>query len=204
MATNTRRLRPSSSTLVAVGMAVGAAAFAWLGLRPDSGGPTQESAIVTAAGDARPAPAQSVAGISQGGLPTRIVVPSAQIDVAVQEVGVRVEGGRASWETAWRAAGHHLDSAMPGQPGNMVITGHVSVSDHSNLAVFSSLDRVEAGDVVEVHSGDQVFSYNVSKVLVVPPSAVKLLRSDSSATVTLVTCTSDLKNRLVVVGTLAS
>jgi len=33
---------------------------------------------------------------------------------------------------------------------------------------------------------------------------VKLLRSDQMATVTLITCTRDLKSRLVVVGTLIS
>jgi sortase (surface protein transpeptidase) len=40
--------------------------------------------------------------------------------------------------------------------------------------------------------------------MVVPPDAVHLLRSDSGAAVTLITCTRDLRNRLVVVGTLAT
>jgi len=132
------------------------------------------------------------------------VIPAANIDATVQEVGVTLRDGKPAWETAWRAAGHHLDSALPGQLGNMVITGHVSVADRGNLAVFSQLDEVATGDVVEVYSGDDRFLYTVNKVLVVPPSAVKLLRSDSTATVTLVTCTKDLKNRLVVVGTLTT
>jgi sortase A len=175
-----------------------------MGTRPDASPATGDAAIVTSAGDVRPRPQAAVAGVSLGGLPTRIVVPAANVDVPVQEVGVTFENGKAVWETAWRAAGHHLDSAMPGQPGNVVITGHVSVADRSNLAVFSALDRVAEGDLVEVHSGDQVYRYAVNKVLTVPPSAVKLLRSDSTATVTLVTCTRDLKNRLVVIGTLVS
>jgi LPXTG-site transpeptidase (sortase) family protein len=86
----------------------------------------------------------------------------------------------------------------------MVITGHVSVADRGNLAVFHNLEDVAEGDLVEVYSGDQVYSYRVSKVMVVSPTAVKLLRSDLDSTVTLITCTKDLKNRLVVVGTLAS
>ena len=159
---------------------------------------------MTSAATQRPGLEAAVAGVSMGGLPTRIVVPAAGVDVAVSEVGVSVENGKAAYETAWRAAGHHLDSALPGQLGNMVITGHVSVADSRNLAVFSRLDDVKAGDIVQVYSGDTAFRYQVSKVMVVPPSAVKLLRSDSTATVTLVTCTKDLKHRLVVVGTLTA
>jgi LPXTG-site transpeptidase (sortase) family protein len=194
--------KPSTSTIVAVGLVLGAAAFAWFGMRvPATEAP--DAPVVTSAGDARPKPEAAVAGLSTGGLPTRVVVPSAGVDTPVQEVGVTVQDGKATWETAWRAAGHHLDSAMPGQQGNMVLTGHVSVADRENLAVFSGLEQVAEGDVVEVYSGDQAYRYNVTKVLVVPPTMVKLLRSTSGATVTLVTCTKDLKNRLVVVGTLA-
>ncbi len=202
-APNSRKL--SGSTLLAAAFVLSAGAFAWFGMT--GGGesdPTQPAAIVTAAGDTRPPRGEAVAGVSYGGLPTRIVVPSAGVDTAISEVGIAQENGKAVYETAWRSAGHHLDSALPGQLGNMVITGHVSVADRGNLAVFSELDSVQAGDVVEVYSGDQAFRYTISKVLVVPPSAVKLLRSDSSSTLTLVTCTRDLKNRLIVVGTLTA
>lgn len=180
-----------------------AAAISWFGIIGGGAAAPAPAALVTAAGTSRVAAPETYAAVSSGGLPTRIVVSTAGVDAPIAEVGVVIENGRAAWETAWKAAGHHLDSAMPGQPGNMVITGHVSVADQDNLAVFRNLDRVAEGDIVEVFSGDQRFSYNVSKVLVVPPSAVKLLRSDSAATVTLVTCTHDLKNRLVVIGTLS-
>lgn len=194
--------RLSSSTLLAGGFVLAAAAIAWFGLA-GGGSTVQPPALVTAAGDLRPEPkAATYPAVSTGGLPTRIVVPAAGVDAPVAEVGVAIRDGKAVWETAWKAAGHHIDSAMPGQPGNMVITGHVSVADRENLAVFQKLDAVSEGDVVEVFSGEQRYAYRVSKVLVVPPSAVKLLRSDSTATVTLVTCTRDLKNRLVVIGTL--
>jgi sortase A len=141
--------------------------------------------------------------LSQGNLPTRLVIPSAGVDTPIVEVGVsRDEAGHASWETAWRAAGHHLDSARPGQPGNMVITGHVSVADRSNVAVFKSLESVKAGDVVEVSSGDTVYHYRVSAVSVAPANAVSVLKSGHQSTLTLITCTRDLKYRVVVTGTL--
>ena len=82
------------------------------------------------------------------------------------------------------------------------VTLNTNATDRNNLAVFSQLDNVGKGDIVEVYSGDKLYRYNVSSVRVVQPDAVKLLRSDSAATVTLITCTADLKHRLVVVGTL--
>lgn len=199
--TSLRRLTPS--TLVSGMFVLAAAAITWFGITggsepvADSDGP-----IVTVAGDERPTPASAVAGVSLGGLPTRVVIPSAGVDTQVSEVGVTFRDGRAVWETAWRSAGHHIDSAMPGQPGNMVITGHVSVADSSNVAVFRHLADVGEGDIVEVYSGEKLYRYSVSKVIIVPPSAVKLLRSNMESTLTLVTCTPDLKNRLLVVGTL--
>ncbi len=185
----------------AIAFVFAAGAFTWFGV---FGGNTPEPTpeLVTIASVEAPPPESGVRRVSTGSLPTRIVVARAAVDAPIAEVGVVVVDGEARWETAWRAAGHHIDSALPGQLGNMVITGHVSVSDRKNLAVFSQLNQVVAGDVVEVYAGDEVFRYNVEKVVVVPPSAVKLLRSGSGSTVTLVTCTRDLKNRLVVVATL--
>jgi LPXTG-site transpeptidase (sortase) family protein len=84
----------------------------------------------------------------------------------------------------------------------MVISGHVSVADRANLAVFKHLDRVTEGDVVKVYSGDDLYRYTVLKVLVVAPDETRLLRSTAGSTVTLITCTKDLKDRLVVIGTL--
>lgn len=162
--------------------------------------PTSEPATMVAERPAAtPAPGVRAA---DGELPTRIVIPSAGIDAAVAEVGVTTANGQAAWETAWRAAGHHLDSALPGQPGNVVITGHVSVADRSNLAVFKTLDKVQPGDVVEVVSGDTTYRYQVQKVAVVAPTATNVLRSGHAATITLITCTHDLAHRLVVTGTL--
>ncbi len=189
------------STLIATGMVLAAGAIAWFG----GEGQTPPSPAETATLPGRTAPAAApavVRAVSNGGLPTRIVVPSAGIDAPVVEVGVVLEGGVARWETAWQAAGHHLDSAMPGQPGNVVISGHVSVADRRNLAVFATLNRVTPGDAVVVYAGARGYRYIVESITVVEPDAVEVLRSDARATVTLVTCTPDLRHRLVVTGRL--
>lgn len=196
-----KRIR--SASLAALFVA-GVGAIAWFGTAgPGNPGPPRSSQTQTIAA-AQPGvlAEEATRRVSQGGLPTRIVIGRAGIDTSIAEVGVIEVDGRPAWETAWRAAGHHLDSALPGQPGNMVISGHVSVADRSNVAVFRTLDTLIVGDVIEVYSGDTVFKYAVSRVSVVPPATVRLLRSDQDSLVTLVTCTRDLKNRLVVVGKL--
>jgi sortase A len=191
----------SRTAAVAIAAVLVAGAVAWFSTSgpssPPPAGPTETLAAAAPFAEAAP-----FAPISMGGLPTRIAVPGLGIDAPITEVGVVMQDGRPQWETAWRAAGHHLDSALPGQPGNMVITGHVSVADRANLAVFSKLDKLAPGDIVEVYSGDQLYRYAVSKISVVAPTAVKVLRSGEGSTVTLITCTKDLKRRLVVVGTL--
>lgn len=201
--TKSRPWYQSGSTWVAAAFVVAAAAIAWHGA---GGSPhtAPQGPSLTVVGTPQQASARPVSDpLSIGGLPTRVVVQSAGIDTAIVEVGVIDDNGRPAWETAWHAAGHHLDSALPGQPGNLVLTGHVSVADRRNQPVFSKLDSVHAGDIVDVYSGDNVYHYRVDRVSVVAPDTIRVLRSDQASTVTLITCTRDLKNRLVVTGTLA-
>ena len=199
-----RRHHITPSTIVAVVMVAAAGAVSWFGIRENSDAHIPAVPIVISAAAPAPdaAPPTYPLLANEGGLPTRVIVPVAGIDTSISEVGTVDQEGQRRWQTAWRAAGHHMDSARPGQPGNMVLTGHVSVADRGNIAVFKSLDKVRTGDVIEVQSGERVYRNIVGRVMVVEASNVGLLRSDHSATVTLITCTNDLKRRLVVVGTL--
>lgn len=200
--TRTRGLLSASNVMTAA--LVGAAGLvAWFGsttVRESvTGGhePAPAAETVTIPGEPDSVPV--VLGRSaEGLLPTRVVVPAAGVDQAVTEVGVVVKDGKPAWETAWKSVGHLLSSARPGQPGNMVLTGHVSVADAGNVAAFQSLDRVAVGDVVEVYAGTTKYSYRVTNVQVVAPTQTKVLRSDHQTLVTLITCTPDLKQRLVV------
>jgi LPXTG-site transpeptidase (sortase) family protein len=194
----------SRSNVLFVGMVAAAGAIAWYGVSSQPliphAQPTSNDTL-TLAGEAA-APSLPPGRAAEGRLPTRITIPSAGIDFAVSEVGVIADGERPVWETAWRSVGHHLNSALPGQPGNMVLTGHVSVADASNVAVFADLDGVVEGDIVEVYAGEQVYHYRVTSVRVVEADETRVLRSDHRALVTLITCTPDLKHRLVVTGQL--
>ena len=194
----------SSATWFAAFMVAAAGGAAWYSSARNTTQPPSGPSTTMAATAPHGSPAATaVAGhLDIGGLPTRVVVADAGIDASIDEVGVIDDGGTPAYEVSWHAAGHMLNTALPGQPGNMVLTGHVSVADPHNLAVFSKLDKVAKGDSVDVYSGTQVYHYKVSEVMVVAPDAVNVLRSRHGSTITLITCTHDLKARLVVVGTL--
>lgn len=194
----------SSATWFAAFMVAAAGGAAWYSSARNTTQPPSGPATTMAATAPHGSPTlAAVTGhLDIGGLPTRVVVADAGIDASIDEVGVVDDGGTPAYEVSWHAAGHMLDTALPGQPGNMVLTGHVSVADPHNLAVFSKLDKVAKGDTVDVYSGTQVYHYKVSEITVVAPDAVNVLRSQHGSTITLITCTHDLKDRLVVVGTL--
>ena len=76
-----------------------------------------------------PAPSLPVIAAPPGTKPpTRLLIPSLALEVPVVEVSwdAVLEGGawKAVWQTATSAAGHHRNSANPGEAGNVVISGH--------------------------------------------------------------------------------
>ncbi len=204
MAATKKAAKESSrrSTVIATLFVAAAGAIAWYGYHPSqpagAEGPDHGQAVTLAAQDTPPVPAVR----SATGLPTRVRIESAGIDASIAEVGVVEEADGPQWQTAWRSAGHHIDSSQPGNPGNVVLTGHVSVANPANLAVFANLDLVSVGDIVDVYSGDILHQYRVEDVEVVSPDNVNVLGNDHRSLVTLITCTHDLQNRLVVVGEL--
>lgn len=203
-AAGNRGKRAAGSWLLSGALVALAGAIAWHSTGASAIDHPDPSETETLAAASEPAVEQApVVRARVGALPTRLVVPSVGIDVPVREVGAfRTDSGVLTWETAWDAAGHHLDSARPGQPGNVVLSGHVSVANAADLAVFATLDRVVEGDTIEVHAGDIVYRYVVTEVLLVDPDDVDVLSSDHRARITLITCTPDLKGRLVVRGEL--
>ncbi len=133
---------------------------------------------------------------------TRIVVPSVGIDATVRPVGLVFRGGRLEYDVPRVEAGQYTGTARPGDPGNVVIGGHVA--QRGTHGVFEALPKVAAGDVVEVYRGDQVFRYFITEIRVVAADATDVMGHTQEATLTLITCFPDdnYRERLVVVGRL--
>jgi LPXTG-site transpeptidase (sortase) family protein len=131
--------------------------------------------------------------------PDRLVIPSIGLDARVVPIGVHVDrAGNLAWETAAFAVGHHADSALPGAPGNVVLSGHISSPNEGD--VFRQLPKVKLEDGVVVLSAQQPFLYRVYEIQVLPPDAVQVLEPTSASVVTLITCVPDgvYTHRLVI------
>lgn len=80
--------------------------------------------------EASPAAAQPALAPS---LPVRVVVdlPGRKLDAPVVEMGWKViqtaDGPRSDWVIPKNEAGHHMNSALLGEPGNLVISGHNNI-----------------------------------------------------------------------------
>jgi sortase A len=121
---------------------------------------------------------------------------------------VVVEG--VGHEDLKRGPGHYPGTALPGQVGNLVISGHRTTYG----APFNRLDELQVGDAVVVETRDTWFTYRVVQQRVVSPSAVEVtypVPGDRAAKptkklLTLTTCNPkySARTRLVVSGELQS
>ncbi|MCD6290203.1 MAG: sortase [Anaerolineae bacterium] len=98
--------------------------------------------------------------------PERIVAPSIGLDapvVPVDQKVVRGAGGETIvWQVADYAAGWHRGSAMPGQRGNIVISGHHNI----NGKVFRYLVDLQEGDEVDLYARGRRFRYVVQRKMI--------------------------------------
>jgi len=102
---------------------------------------------------AGPEPVATIAPLppGQGRSPVRIIIPSLGLDAPVKPMGWRVIGDHTEWSLPDFAAGHHIDSAFPGESGNVVISGHHNIGG----SVFASISRIgEPG--VPLGLGDEI------------------------------------------------
>jgi sortase A len=91
------------------------------------------------------------------------------LDTPVVELGwhpARDDEGAifSEWDVADFAAGWHINSAVPGENGNIVISAHNNIKG----AVFRELDQVRKGHEIVLWSGSKRFLYSVSQVVIVP------------------------------------
>jgi LPXTG-site transpeptidase (sortase) family protein len=95
---------------------------------------------------------------------SRLVIPSIDVDASIIAVGVDGSGAMGMPSNGWDVGWYDF-SALPGQPGNSVMTGHVDYYD-VGAAVFWRLRDLGSGDEVEVYlpEGGGVAIYQVTEV----------------------------------------
>jgi sortase A len=105
-------------------------------------------------------PAVPVSALGSGF--ARIYLPT----LGRKEVHVVVEG--VSHDDLKKGPGHFPGTALPGQLGNLVISGHRTTYG----APFNRLDELHAGDAIVVETRTEFFTYTVQRLFVVKPSAI--------------------------------
>lgn len=166
----------------------------------------------------RAEPAPPIGAHAPGGVgevtphPYRLELPAIDVDVPVVELGwhpaTSNEGQIFSeWDVAEYAAGWHMNSALPGAGGNVVMSGHNNILG----AVFRELDQLKQGDEAVVWSGGKRYTYTIDRVMVVPEAHAKLEQRIANAQwigpfdddrLTLVSCwpRNDNTHRIIVVA----
>jgi len=120
-----------------------------------------------------PAAGQPKAAVATADLLTRVSISRIKLDAIV------VEG--ASRKQLSIGPGHMVQTAMPGEPGNAVITGHRDT-------FFRHIYELQKGDEIVVRRNGQTFKYQVTGKKIVKPEDVSVLKQTKDAQLTLITC----------------
>jgi len=129
--------------------------------------------------------------------PTRIVAESINLDTSVIETGweqVDTDGVTTNvWIVADYAAGWHNNSSLPGEGGNIVLSGHHNIKGE----VFRYIVELEVGDIVSLFVDDQQYNYAITDKFIVKdkgePDSVRRANAKwigpfNEERLTLVTC----------------
>ena len=103
----------------------------------------------------------------------RLEIPRLGLSVVVRD--------GADARTLLLAAGHLPGSALPGEPGNVVVAGHRD-------SFFRGLRDIRAGDSIDIETPSRRIQYRVDSTLIVTPARTDLLDPTDHPTLTLITC----------------
>ena len=114
----------------------------------------------------------------------------------IEKIGVELPIISKTTTNALKVSVCWYSGALPGQPGNMVITGH----NYKSGAHFGKLDQLKRDDEIVFDGPDgKVYRYRVVEMeTVTPDNAAALDKDEGEYTLTLLTCASSGNRRLIV------
>ena len=128
------------------------------------------------------------------GQDNRLMIPKLNVDVPVN---FNIPNDEASINNAMENGVAQFSipgaNAMPGEIGNLVITGHSAGDIYSNNQykfIFSGLERLSVGDLVYIDYQGTRYTYSITGFKTVEPSDVAaLVYETNKPMLTLITCT---------------
>jgi len=178
--------------------------------------PTRMAATATRTLTASPSPIPAWYGAPIGSLSraARILIPTLTVDAPILEMGWKVtllEGKLVTdWDVPLNQVGWSLNSASPGERGNVVMAGHNNVG----TAVFKKLYTLKEGDEITVtNAAGTSFLYRVALSYIVAERDVpiakrlenaKVMQPTNDARLTLISCWPEWSNshRAIVIARL--
>jgi LPXTG-site transpeptidase (sortase) family protein len=143
----------------------------------------------------KPTPAQISSYSVAADFPRYIDIPFIGVHSRVMQTLTKSDGSLGApanvYDTAW-----YTDSSKPGQPGAMLIDGHIS--SWTTKGVFYNLDKLVKGNTISITRGDgKTFDYSIVKSETVDAKKVNmadLLVSQDTAKpgLNLISCSGDV------------
>jgi sortase A len=138
-------------------------------------------------------PQTTVAAPATTALPTPVAPPPENATEPLQSIGQisipklklndqMYEGVALS--TLDHGPGHWPGTALPGQPGNVVVAGHRV----SHSKPFRYIDQLQAGDEVDFTVNGATYTYVVTSHEIVDPTAIRIVDQTAEPTATLFAC----------------
>jgi len=131
------------------------------------------------------------------GPPTRIVAPAIGLDAPVVPMGWETVDNNGTMISTWvvpaKAAGWHMNSALPGHGENVVLSGHHNIEGK----VFRYVVNLEPGNEITLYAGNIRYHYIVTEKYILKEAGMSLRVRQKNAQwimpsgderLTLVTC----------------
>jgi sortase A len=157
-------LRPATRLLIVLPLIAVVLITGCAGPAVDAAAPAAEPAV--------PVESEAVAAqdrVAGELVPDRLEIPAIDADMPVVKLGWHTTQTTddtifSEWDVAEYAAGWHKNSALPGETGNIVMSGHNNILG----SVFRELDQLREGDETIVWQGGERHVYTVDQVMIVP------------------------------------
>ena len=141
----------------------------------------------------RPVPPEAIAGLGELPVPTRLIIPSIDVESRIEELQILSLGNSQAYETPKNVVGHIPETANPGEGGSTWLFGHLESPIRNEGNVFAQLPKIPSllrrGEevFVVVENGTQSYLYRIVESKVVPQEEL-VLSDHGSSELVLVTC----------------
>jgi LPXTG-site transpeptidase (sortase) family protein len=189
-----RRQRQSASSSILTFMILGVIFGVGFLLYQQWRSPAPSAPLTTLVPTSSPVPPPTFTPVQVASLPSATPRPQATIflptaGITAPVIEVYLDG--QSWDVKYlgQNAGHLQGTAWFGQPGNIVLAGHVEMPD-GRAGIFAGVSKMNLGDPVILSLNDKQQRYSIAAINRVKPDDLSVLYPTENDRLTLITCDS--------------